>query len=83
MKDVFHGSKQEWLYLLSLLYSHGDGDDYCNDGDDYCNYGDDNTIPPKDFQVIMLILKSLILTFGHLLQHNKVAKSVQYPILFK
>ena len=47
MKDVFHGSKQEWLYLLSLLYSDDDGDDYCNDGDD------DDTVPPKDFQGII------------------------------
>ena len=74
MKDVFHGSKQEWLYLLSLLYSDDDGDDYCNDGDD-------DTVPSRDYQVIMLILKSLILTFGHLLQHNKVVNSVQYPNL--
>ena len=50
MKDVFHGSKQEWLYLLSLLYSDYDGEDNCNDGDD-------DTVPSKDFQVIMLILK--------------------------
>ena len=40
------------------------------------NDGDEDTVPPKVFRVIMLILKSLILTFGHLLQHNKVVKPV-------